>query len=312
MREKQKSFLSVVVYVHNNEKTIGSFLKMLYHVFSANFEHYEIICVDDASADGSAERIREAAGVMKDMTLSILHMSYFQGIEPAMAAGVDLAIGDYVYEFDGPEQDYPEEFIMEVYEKALSGYDAVSAVPKRRQRFSSALFYRLYRCGTAGRYEMRTERFRVLSRRLLNRVGGMHRRVPYRKAVYAASGLPMERMEYACAGEESRNRDHQEKEYRQELAVTSLILFTDLGYKFSIRMTFLMMGIAMLMGIYAAMVYLYGSPIEGWTTTVLFMAFAFFGLFGILTIIVKYLSVLVELIFKRQPYVTEGVEKITK
>ena len=152
----------------------------------------------------------------------------------------------------------------------------------------------------------------MLSRRLLNRVGGMHRRVPYRKAVYAASGLPMERMEYACAGEESRNRDHQEKEYRQELAVTSLILFTDLGYKFSIRMTFLMMGIAMLMGIYAVVVYLYGSPIEGWTTTVLFMAFAFFGLFGILTIIVKYLSVLVELIFKRQPYVTEGVEKITK
>ena len=44
----------------------------------------------------------------------------------------------------------------------------------------------------------------------------------------------------------------------------------------------------------------------------LFMSFAFFGLFGILTIIVKYLSVIVGLLFKRQQYMVEGLEKITK
>ena len=55
-----------------------------------------------------------------------------------------------------------------------------------------------------------------------------------------------------------------------------------------------------------------GNPIEGWTTTILFMAFAFFGLFGILTIIVKYLSVIVNLVFKRQQYMVDRIEKITK
>ena len=38
--------------------------------------------------------------------------------------------------------------------------------------------------------------------------------------------------------------------------------------------------------------------------------FAFFGLFGILTIVIKYLQLIVELVFKRKHYSFEGIEKI--
>ena len=42
----------------------------------------------------------------------------------------------------------------------------------------------------------------------------------------------------------------------------------------------------------------------------LFLSFAFFGLFLILTIIIKYLSLLLELNFKKQRYMFENVEKL--
>lgn len=312
MDEKQKCFLSAVVYVHNGGKTIRDFLIMLYHELVENFEHFEIICVDDSSTDDSVIQIKEAAKTMEEATLNLLYMSYFQGIELSMNAGTDLAIGDYVFEFDTPDYDYDKGMIMKIFRMAQTGFDIVSACPEKKQRFSSTFFYALFNKGTTGKYKMRTESFRIVSRRVINRVGSMNKTIPYRKAVYASSGLPVKSLVYECVKTQERGKDKLEDSYRKELAANTLILFTDLGYHFSIRMTLIMMLITLFTGIYAFIFYVCGTPIEGWTTTMLFMSAAFFGLFGILTIIVKYLSVIVGLLFRRQQYMVEGLEKITK
>ena len=64
--------------------------------------------------------------------------------------------------------------------------------------------------------------------------------------------------------------------------------------------------------IYTLLVFFLGNPIEGWTTTLLFLSVAFFGLFGILTIIIKYLQIIVDMVFKRKHYIIESIEKLTK
>ncbi len=46
---KEKNFISAVVYVHNNEKEIANFLENLNKKLNENFEKYEIICVNDKS-----------------------------------------------------------------------------------------------------------------------------------------------------------------------------------------------------------------------------------------------------------------------
>ena len=63
---------------------------------------------------------------------------------------------------------------------------------------------------------------------------------------------------------------------------------------------------------YSAVIYATSNPVAGWTTTILFLSVAFFGLFGILTIVVKYLQLLVDLVFKRKHYSFESIEKLTK
>ena len=42
------------------------------------------------------------------------------------------------------------------------------------------------------------------------------------------------------------------------------------------------------------------------------LSVAFFALFGILTVIIKYLQLLVDLVFKRKQYNFESIEKLTK
>lgn len=314
MKNKEKNFISAVVYVHNSENRIPFFLKTLIAVLKENFENSEIICVNDASVDSSVEKIKEISKNVAGVSISVLNMSSFHGVELAMNAGVDLSIGDFVFEFDFAQMDFDSAEIMNVYYKALEGFDVVSATPDKKQKFSSKLFYRIINKYTNYSYKMNTERFRILSRRVINRVSSMNKTIPYRKAVYANSGLKMANLKYRVIDKETEifKEDHRESRYRGKLAVDSLILFTDMGYHFSVAMTAFMMIIAIFMVIYSLTIYLTSNPVTGWTTTILFLSVVFFGLFGVLTVIIKYLQILVDLVFKRSRYSFESVEKLTK
>lgn len=319
----EKIFMSAVIYIHNDEAYIEDFLRTVIEVVESGFEHSEIICVNDYSNDASVEKLRRLGSKAKKTTVTVLNMSYFHGVEAAMNAGVDLAIGDFVLEFDSVWLDFPKEEIMRAYKKSLEGYDIVSASPDKKQRFTSELFYRVFNRAAGFSYKLYSERFRVLSRRVINRISSMNKSVPYRKAVYANCGLKTANIRYSPIMQGSptksgnptlldrKKTDKMERRYRADLAINSMILFTGIGYKFSVAMTVAMMFVAIAVAIYSAVIYIFSTPVAGWTTTIFFMSFAFFALFGILTIIIRYLQILVDLVFRRKKYSFESIEKIS-
>ena len=311
-KNKEQNFVSAVIYVHNAEDRIERFLDMVVEVMEQNFEHSEIICVNDSSEDGSLSIIRKISKAAEKTSISVVNMSYYHGLELAMDAGMDLAIGDFVFEFDNTVADFDSSVIMEIYRHSLEGYDIVSASPNRKERLSSRLFYRIFAKFAAVSYRMNTESFRVLSRRVINRVSSMNKTAPYRKALYANCGLKTDCIRYEVTGDWSKARDRKEQRYRMDLAADALILFTEVGYRFSMTMTVVMMLMSIFMTVYSLVTYFVIHPVEGWTTTILFLSVAFFGLFGILTIIVKYLQLLVDMVFKRKHYSFESIEKLTK
>ena len=65
---REKNFASAVVYVHNAEERIEEFLRMIVQVMEDNFEHSEIICVNDAFwKDASVSVIKK---VSQDVTVT--------------------------------------------------------------------------------------------------------------------------------------------------------------------------------------------------------------------------------------------------
>lgn len=174
------------------------------------------------------------------------------------------------------------------------------------------MFYTLFDRYTDLSYKMSTESFRVLSRRVLNRIESMNKAIPYRKAIYANCGLKTDNIKYQVVNQVSLSTDKKEKNFRSNLAVDSLILFTEIGYSFAKAMTIFMMCMSIFMIVYSVVIYATSNPVAGWTTTILFLSVAFFGLFGILTIVIKYLQLLVDLVFKRKQYSFESIEKLTK
>ena len=312
--DKENIFLSVIIYLHNAEKNILNFMEMIHLFLNDNFDKFEIIFVDDASTDNSLNILKNA-GIPKKMkgNVSIIHMSYYHGLELSMSAGLDLVIGDFVLEFDSLLFDFPTQLIMEVYRRALEGYDVVSAVPEQKVAFLPRVFYFIFNCTKIRKqYELQRERFRIVSRRAINRVGAATKYVPYRKVLYSNCGLPVDVIKYKSDIREEKHYDSQEISNRLNLAFNSLILFTHFVQWTTMALGLFFLIFALSIGCYTLGTYFSAhKPVEGWTMLMVFLSLSFSGVFLILTIINKYLALILSVVFVKQEYQISGVEKIS-
>ena len=63
---KEKNFISAVVYLHNDGARAVKFFKLLQQQLDAHFDQYELIAVDDACTDDTVSQLRSwAAGLDK-------------------------------------------------------------------------------------------------------------------------------------------------------------------------------------------------------------------------------------------------------
>lgn len=297
---KEQNFISAVVYVTSDDEKTMKFFGELNACLDEHFRQYEIIAVTNHDVKGNLARLRQwAAEISKPVTL--VDLSLHQPHEQCMNAGLDISIGDYVYEFDAPNSDYPMEMIWEAYQTAMRGNDIVTACPSRERLFSK-FFYYIFNSYSNSSYRLRSDVFRLVSRRALNRAHAINQNLPYRKATYASCGLKMAEIEVPGISEKKR--------HQMELAVDSLVLYTDFGYKFSIGLTAAMFLLAVLELVYTIAIWGTGTPILGWTTTMFVLTVGLAGLFAILALVMKYLTLLVKLVFKKQNYMVENIEKL--
>ena len=172
-------------------------------------------------------------------------------------------------------------------------------------RRGSGLLSRIFNANAHSPYQRRTDAFRLVTRRAINRVHASSAHLPYRKAAYAACGLKMADLVFD-------GRMTEKQAGRFNLAVDSLALYTDAGFKVSMGITLCMLVLALVELLYTVVIFFTGHPVAGWTTTMFVITVGFAGLFAVLTIVVKYLSLLLDLTFKQQKYLVESIEKLQK
>ena len=300
-KNKEQNYISAVTYVDH----IGDDTMQFFHSLNAELEEhflkYEIIAVTTYPADHDDQRLRDFASEIH-MPLTLVHMSLKQPHEQCMNAGLDASIGDYVYEFDTTDMPYDKEDIWNAYVLAMKGNDIVTVCPSE-ERMTSRLFYHIFNRYSNAAYKLRSDAFRLVSRRAINRAHAISSNLPYRKATYAASGLKMAEIEF-------KGRVQPRKFDKFALAVDSLALYTDFGYKFSLGLTLLMLLGTIAILIYTFAVYFMGDPVSGWTTTMLVMTGGLTGVFALLAVMIKYLSLILMLVFKKQSYLVENIEKL--
>lgn len=305
----EKKFVSAVVYLHSDEKFAGEFFDKIISAIDEAFSQYEIVLVDDACEDGTLELLKKKISErgIKQM-ISVVHMGFYQGLEASMNAGRDVSIGDFVFEFDTVNADYEPSLIMDVYNRVSEGFDIVAASSKGKKKFTSKLFYSLFNKTNRGKVNITSESFRIISRRAINRVKSLGQFIPYRKAVYANCGLKTDRIFYTPT---TNTRQTTSKSARTGLALDSFIYFTNALEKLSAIISAVFLVFTLVMGVYILVDhFIEKNIVEGWTSTMIFMSVGFFGIFALLTIIMKYMSVLLNLEFRKQRYLVADIEKL--
>lgn len=308
--EKESKFISLVVYLHDNEKEIDEFLNTVVNAIDQKFSKYELVCVDDQASEELKDKV---VSFIKDnhinAMVNMVHMSYYQGLEASMNAGRDLAIGDFVFEFDTTFVDYDPSVISECYESLLKGFDIVAARSKGKQRFFSKMFYRIYNTySKSGNNKLANDSLRILSRRAINRAKSMGTSIPYRKAVYANSGLKMGTVMYEP---KKGVRGQRKSTGHMSLALDSFVYFTTFLEKISavLSCVFLLATLGIVAYILAD-VFMHHNTADGWLSIMGFLSLGFLGIFVLLSIVMRYLSTLINVVFRQQNYLISDIEKI--
>lgn len=117
-----KRSISVVIPVFRSAPILGELYQRLAAVLSAQTEKWEIIFVDDASGDGTFERLVELHE--GDPRVKVVRFARNAGQHHATLCGLQRATGELVFTLDDDLQNPPEE-IPAFIAKVDEGYDLV-------------------------------------------------------------------------------------------------------------------------------------------------------------------------------------------
>jgi glycosyltransferase involved in cell wall biosynthesis len=192
--------LSVVVPVYNEAEGLPAFHRRLAAALSLVGGTVEVVYVDDGSADGSREVLRQLCRM--DARVSVLRFSRNFGKEQALSAGLDVARGDAVVLIDADLQHPPEAIPQMLRVWREQGVDLVNMRRRHRddepwaRRTAARLFYRLINRLSDVPIPADVGDFRLLSRRAVQVIRRLDERNRFMKGLFAWIGFRQATLDY--------------------------------------------------------------------------------------------------------------------
>lgn len=311
MTEVEEKFLSVVVPVYNDEEVLHELIDRLKPALLKLTTRFEIILIDDGSADTSWQVIEELCSKEDEITGIKLARNF--GQQGAIKAGLDHCSGDYIVIMDSDLQDRPEDIqkLLESIEKNNASM-AIAQWESRDdalfKRMVSRLFYVFSSKFTSIKIEPRLGMFRVIRKSVIDEL----KRFPEKSATPISllyyigcdySIVPLER-DARAAGTSGYT-------LRKMLSLTTARLFS--FSMFPIRLA-TYSGLAISFLSFAAIIfllvqYLTGETYPGWTSVMVLILFLFGLNFAFLGIIGEYLGKIFIETKQRPAYVVSKVHR---
>nr|WP_284446416.1 glycosyltransferase [Paenibacillus hunanensis] len=293
------------MYVYNNEDTIFDTLIKMEQAISTYFKNYELIIVNDSSSDQTVEKARDAIKQIHGDT-TIINLSRKHGIESGMMAGLNKSIGDFVFEVESVDIDYPLDLLYNMFKTATGkGYDIVAATSGKTS-WKSRAFYKLLNSMSYLKLSLSTENVRLVSRRALNAMLNLKEKVRYRKALYEFTGYSKVLLKYEPSRMISTKKMNREN---FSLAIDALVSFSNAGLKLSHYLSISFFLFSIFMGGYAFYNFFFNKyVVQGWTTLMILISFGFAGLFFITGILGEYIARILIEIQNRPFYSASSIE----
>lgn len=191
-RSRAGKLLSVVIPMHNEAEVLGLLFNRLEETLSHLTLEWEVVCVDDGSKDETLSLLRARAAT--DTRFRIVELVRNFGKEAALAAGLDLAVGDMLVPLDADLQD-PPELIAEFLHLWEQGYDVVYGIRTDRssdtaaKRWTANMFYKVFNALSDYPIPPSTGDFRLMDRSVVEALKRLEERNRFNKGLFAWVGF---------------------------------------------------------------------------------------------------------------------------
>ena len=265
--------LSLVVPCYNEADGLGELLRRTTTAAEAEFgDSYEIVLVDDGSADETWSKISEAAD--RDGHIVGVKLARNHGHQIALTAGLHVARGERVFVIDADLQDPPE--LIGPMHQVMQSEQADVVYGRRRTRsgetpfkkMSASIFYRLLARTTVAEIPKDTGDFRLMTRRIAKLIAEMPEQDRFIRGMVAWLGYKQVPFDYE---RDARFAGSTKYPFKKMLlfAVDAFVGFSMVPLRIAAYIAALLFALVIVGLIYTIIVYVTSDTVQGWTSLML-------------------------------------------
>jgi glycosyltransferase involved in cell wall biosynthesis len=264
--------ISVVIPVYNNAQSLNELANRLTATLEMMQKRFEIVFINDGSHDQSLDILREIAN--EQQYVKVISLSKNFGQHPAICAGFEHVTGETVVLMDADLQDRPED-IPSLLEKLIASSSDIAYTVKRSvdkeftNRLTSNLYHYVFSKIVKANVPLNIGTFRAFNRKFLEAVLQF-------KEVNVLYGPLMFYMGFKSCflelpySERMYGKSSYTFSKRLQLAVNSLISYTDIPHKASVLFGGLFLFGSVVYGLIVTLQYIFfGSSLPQGSTLIL-------------------------------------------
>lgn len=311
MAQTKEKTLSVVVSVYNEEQALPCFYPAAVAALECCPWDYELIFVNDGSADNS-QSILEGFAEQNSRVKVVCFARNF-GHEAAMIAGIDQAAGDGVVCMDADLQ-HPPECLSQIIQKFEEGWEIISMVRQENpdaslfSRMASSAFYRVLNAISPVKFENNASDFFAMTKKAADVLRSDYReRVRYLRGYVQSMGFRKTTLSFR-ANQRAAGQSKYSLKKLVKFSFNAICSFSDMPLRLGMYSGLVVGLMGLILMIYSIVVKIvHGAP-GGYTTIVVAMCFLFSILFFLLGIIGQYIAVLFAEVKQRPIYIVRDVK----
>lgn len=309
MGRKEKK-ISVVVSVYNEELSLERFYETTVHILEQCAWDYELIFVNDGSADGSLGLLKNFAA--SNTKVKVVDFSRNFGHEAAMIAGIDHAVGHGIVCMDADLQ-HPPESIPDILAKFEEGYEVISMIRTKNadagliKRITSGAFYKVLNLMSPVKFENNSSDFFAISGQVAAVLRNDYReKIRYLRGYVQSVGFPKTTLEF-----EARRREAGESKYSirklLHFSINALCSFSDLPLKLGMYSGVCVAVFGFILMIFTIVNKIVNGAPAGYSTIIVALCFMFAVTLMVIGIIGEYIAVLFAEIKDRPIYIVRDI-----
>lgn len=296
--------VSVVIPAYNEEENIRRAADTISRILEREKIPYELLFVNDGSADRTWELIREEAA--ENPKIHGLCFSRNFGKESAIFAGLRESRGDCTAVIDCDLQ-HPPEKLVEMYRLWEQGYEIIEGVKRSRgeesggHKAAAKTFYRIISRAT-GIDMSNASDFKLLDRKAVTVLVNMPEKNAFFRALSSWIGFKTAKVEYDVQERQAGTSKWSTRKLIS-YALTNITSFTTFPMQVVTVLGVIMLIVAIVLGVTALVQKIMGVALGGFTTVIILLCFTGSIIMISLGIIGYYLAKIYEEVKGRPRYI---------